>query len=329
MLGGPRRITVFLLSAVLTLAVGLIAPQAVGAPSVPSAPVLPGDHDGTIVVDGIERHFILHVPIGYDGHRPLPLVYVLHGFSATAGGMVGITRMSDKADQEGFFVVYPQGTTVGPDSEYSKCGCPDDPAAWNTGTNPEFDLHADDVGFIRQLTEHLEQRLRVDPRRVYATGLSSGGGMSHRLGVDLPDLLAAVAPVAGSIGLRADENAPYLRIPDATGSIPVMIFHGQADTHVLYGGGPAPEGPGLDALPVRDAVRFWTDANRCQGPVRTETSSNGNVIVENHEGCFANADVVLVTSVNGIHAWPTAQGPSEISATQTMWEFFSQHALTA
>jgi poly(3-hydroxybutyrate) depolymerase len=115
-----------------------------------SAPDLPPNHYlETISVGGTVRHYILYVPPSYDGHKKLPLVLVLHGFSGTAASMIGTTRFSEKAEAEGFFVAYLQGMTVGPASPFYTCGCPSDPAAWNTGTNPEFDLTADDVAFVR------------------------------------------------------------------------------------------------------------------------------------------------------------------------------------
>jgi polyhydroxybutyrate depolymerase len=298
-----------------------------------ASPDLPPNHSlETIPVGGTPRHYILYVPPSYDGHKKLPLVLVLHGFSGTAASMIGTTRFSEKAEAEGFFVAYLQGMTVGPASPFYSCGCPSDPAAWNTGTNPEFDLTADDVAFVRELVLQLEANLRVDDRRVYAAGFSSGAGMSHRLGAELPNLLAGIAVVSGAIGLRPEANepdGPYLMIPDATGSIPVIIFHGIADTHVLYYGGKATEGSDLlDAKPVADAVNYWIEANRCQGKSETVTSAAGNVITTSYDGCFANSDVVLNTIVNGEHAWPN-ETLNGISGTDAAWEFFSKHSLIA
>jgi polyhydroxybutyrate depolymerase len=319
------------IAAAVLLATGALWPvrrtSAAGASDIP-----PGDYLQTISVGGTLRRYILHVPLAYDGQKKLPLVLVLHGFSGTAASMIGTTRFSEKAEAEGLFVAYLQGMTVGPASPFYTCGCPSDPAAWNTGTNPEFDLTADDVAFVRELVLQLEANLRVDDRRVYAAGFSSGAGMSYRLGAELPNLLAGIAVVSGAIGLRPEANepdGPFLYIPDATGSIPVIIFHGIADTHVLYYGGKATEGSDLlDAKPVADAVNYWTEANRCQGKSLTVTSAAGNVITTSYDGCFANSDVVLNTIVNGEHAWPN-ETLNGISATDAAWEFFSKHSLTA
>ena len=301
--------------------------SAAGASDIP-----PGDYLQTISVGGTLRRYILHVPLAYDGHKKLPLVLVLHGFSSTAASMIGTTRFSEKAEAEGFFVAYLQGMTVGPASPFYTCGCPSDPAAWNTGTNPEFDLTADDVAFVRELILQLEANLRMDDRRVYAAGFSSGAGMTYRLGAELPDLLAGIAVVSGAIGLRPEANepdGPFLMIPDATGSIPVIIFHGLADTHVLYCGGKASEGSDkLDARSVADAVNYWTKANQCQGDSKIITSPGGNVVTASYDDCFANSNVVLNSIINGVHAWPNA-ATNEISATDAAWEFFSKHSLTA
>jgi len=52
-------------------------------------------------------------------------------------------------------------------------------------------LHSDDVGFVRQLLAALERDYRIDPRRVYATGLSRGGFFALRLAADPPERFAA------------------------------------------------------------------------------------------------------------------------------------------
>jgi len=298
-----------------------------------ATPELPPNHYlETIPVGHTIRHYILYVPPSYDGHKKLPLVLVLHGFSGTAASMIGTTRFSEKAEAEGFFVAYLQGMTVGPASPFYSCGCPSDPAAWNTGTNPEFDLTVDDVAFVRELILKLEANLRMDDRRVYAAGFSSGAAMTHRLGAELPDLLAGIAVVSGAIGARPEANepdGPFLYIPNAAGSIPVIIFHGLADTHVLYCGGKASEGSDkLDVRSVADAVNYWTKANRCEGESQIATSPGGNVVTASYDDCFANSNVVLKSVINGVHAWPNAV-TNEISATDAAWEFFSKHSLTA
>src|SRR5262245_2466422 len=162
----------------------------------------PGDYPQVVSIGGTVRQYILHVPQGYDGTTSLPLVFVLHGFGGSAGSMVKLTGMDAKADLEHFFVAYLQGT-VGPG------GGP----GWNSGITPETGITVDDVAFVRDLLEQLEGQLSVDAKRVYAAGFSNGAFMCHRLGAELPDILAGVAMVEGTIGISQDQGTTYNMIP--------------------------------------------------------------------------------------------------------------------
>jgi polyhydroxybutyrate depolymerase len=284
----------------------------------------PGTHPQTIWSDGTQRNYLLHVPAGYDGHKPLPLVFVLHGFGGNAQGMEASTGMSLKADTEGFFVAYLNGTPCVPGDP------PDhDPActgqlAWNSGLTPRLGITVDDVRFVREVLRRLQDELRVDVRRVYAAGLSNGAFMCHRLGADLPDLLAGVAIVEGTIGIR-DLDGDFRTIPAPVGSIPVAIIHGIEDPSVLYYGGPGGPQGFLDVKPVADAVDFWTAANRCNGG--PDTQASGEVVTTTYSGCFANSDVVLFTLTDGKHKWPTIEDPGVVGS-DLIWEFFSRHPRT-
>jgi polyhydroxybutyrate depolymerase len=279
----------------------------------------PGTYNQKIMSGGTVRAYILHVPPGYDGSQALPLVFVLHGFGGNAASMVKLTGFSEKADTENFFVAYLNGTEV-QTSIQDISG-----QAWNSGLTPELNMTVDDVAFVRDLAGRLEGQLRVDSQRVYAAGFSNGAFMSHRLGADLPDLLAAVAVVEGTIGL-AQPGEPYAEIPKPSGPMPVIIVHGKKDTHVLYDGGQASAGLGkLNSESVAAAIKFWTTADGCTGTPQTTTSSNGNILTEDYTGCSAGTEVLLYTVVNGQHEWPTADGHTGFSATDAIWDFFSKH----
>src|SRR5229473_2444469 len=116
----------------------------------------PGDSRQTIQWDGLERTYLLHIPTGYDGAKPLPLVFVLHGAGGNGKGMENLTDFSAKADAEKFIVVYPNGTG--------------NPQIWATGMSPHPYSTADDVGFIRALLNKLEHDLSVDHKRVFCCG---------------------------------------------------------------------------------------------------------------------------------------------------------------
>ncbi|HET8647376.1 MAG TPA: PHB depolymerase family esterase, partial [Vicinamibacteria bacterium] len=160
----------------------LLAAAAVSA--APPPPLPPGNYSQTIRSGDLDRHAIFHVPLGYDGRRPLPLVFVLHGFGGTAASMVNSTGLNAKADAEGFFVAYLDGMPCVP---LPGSPCDGSQQGWNNGLTAGAGITADDVGFVRDALRHFQARVRVDIRRVYAAGLSNGAMMCHRLAAELSD----------------------------------------------------------------------------------------------------------------------------------------------
>ena len=280
--------------------------------------IQPGDYEGSIAAGGRIRNYLLHIPPAYDGQTAAPLVIVMHGGGGNAASMMEVTGMSAKADEAGFIVVYPNGT--GPISDEKLL-------TWNTGNCCGYALenNVDDVGFIRALIEKLERELAIDKAGIYATGMSNGGMMSYRLGCELSDKLAAIAPVAGAMAVPEVEPVS---------PVAVIIFHGTADEHVLYEGG-APKKtidshPRVDK-PVSYAVDFWVDFNDCSEEAVKETK--GNIVKETYRGGRDGTEVVLYTIIGGKHAWPGGKTgwvggdipTREISATDLMWDFFKSH----
>jgi polyhydroxybutyrate depolymerase len=279
-----------------------------------------GNPEASLVVGGRKRTYLMHLPKGDDGKTPLPLVVVFHGGGGNAQNAVRMTGMDEKADEERFIAVYPNGTgpTEGAFLTWN---------AWNC-CGPALDDRVDDVAFVRALVEKLQREHNVDQKRIYATGLSNGGMMTHRVGCELSDVFAAIAPVAGA--LNTDECRP-------DHPVSVVIFHGTADNHVRYEGGEPLETvdrrhPRVDR-PVSYAVASWVKHDRCQTePVH---SKEGHVIHDVHADGTDGAAVELYAVEGQGHAWPggkkgRAHGnvdapTSEISATDRMWEFFARH----
>jgi polyhydroxybutyrate depolymerase len=277
------------------------------------------DERKTLTHDGRERSYIVHLPPQYDGRTPMPVVINLHGGGGSGALAARMTGMSAKADAEGFIVVYPNGT--GPLTR-------DVLLTWNAGKNCcgyAFRNHVDDVGFIRAMIGELKKDYAVDADRVWATGMSNGAMMSHRLGIELSDLIAGIAPVAGA--LDCEPKAPAR-------AVSVLIIHGKADRHVRFEGG-APEVK-ADRLPrvdrsVRFAVEFWVKHNGCSTTPKVRTG--GKVSRQEYTGGRDGTAVVLVAIEDEGHTWPggvkfrrRADEPTrEISATDAIWEFFKTH----
>ncbi|MEM2941111.1 MAG: PHB depolymerase family esterase [Thermoproteota archaeon] len=264
----------------------------------------PGSHSLSIEVDGQSRHYLIHIPPSYDGKTPLPLVVALHGYGGNSRNMETTTLFSLKADEEGFIVVYPQG--ISSDSSWNAGFCCGQAALTNM----------DDVEFIRRIVEKTQNDLKIDSKRIYATGLSNGGMMSHRLGAELSEIFAAIAVVAGSIG-KTPEGSLIIEVPSE--AVSVIIFHGVQDQVVPYYGGAFSYEYMFSS--VDESVSFWVQANHCLNTPWVETSSNGNIIKNTYTGGINGTEVVLYTIMNGAHSWSF----SGISTTSLIWEFFENH----
>ncbi|MBM3128100.1 MAG: polyhydroxybutyrate depolymerase [Chloroflexi bacterium] len=313
-----RFALVWILLALFNIGCARTTPSIATPTTTPSAPRVfkSGDYDQSLVFAGRTRTYTVHLPRGIGDELALPLVIVLHGGGGNSANAARMTGFSALADKEQFIVVYPDGT-----------GRLDDKLlTWNSGNccGYALDRKIDDVGFIRALIETLQRDYPIDARRIYATGMSNGGMMSYRIGCELSDKIAAIAPVAGALNVECKPSAP----------IAVIAFHGTNDQHVLYDGGKpkiqADPHPREDQ-PVAYAMNFWAQHNRCATtPARAE---RGNVTRDTYANCAYDTGVELYTIKDGGHAWPSGQRGSprgdmptrEISATNVMWEFFKRH----
>lgn len=253
------------------------------------------------------------------------MVMFFHGGGGNGTQAANSYQLNPIADREGFFAVYPDGTAAVP-----ALGV----LTWNSGycCAYAYDNRVDDVGFVRALVANLRSTYPVDPDRIYATGFSNGAMLSHRLGAELSDIFAAVAPVSGSVGGTA--GGVSYTIPQPARSVPILIMHGRLDQNIPYAGGIGAESQIVNRADksVADAVAFWTANNRCSAtPI---SSRSGNVAIDSYTRCNNEADVTLYTIDNGKHAWAggrlpvvlTGDVPSyELSASELVWGFFEAH----
>jgi polyhydroxybutyrate depolymerase len=286
--------------------------QALPGADEPPDPVRTLDHGGQ------ERRYILHRPDGLVvAEAGVPLVLVLHGFAQTAQGMMGFSGMNATADREGFVVAYPEGT--GPLLMRN----------WNEGSDWKT---ADDVGFIGRVIDDVGSVVKVDPDRVYATGMSNGGMMCYRLASELSDRIAAIAPVSGTKMTKATILA---RRP-----VSVLHLHGTEDRLVPYGGPSARGARMLEFASVEASVRAWAEFDGCPDeprvePVADRDPNDGTTVKRilygpGREG----AEVILYRIEGGGHTWPGgSQNPGFLGRTThdiddangTIWRFFARH----
>jgi polyhydroxybutyrate depolymerase len=302
-------------------------PDALQVTGVPSAdePLAFMDFTASLGPDGDQRDVILHFAPQYDGTNQLPLIIVLHGGGGSGEQVQRQSGMDQYADEYGFVVAYPNGSGRLEDAILT----------WNSGHCCGYALShlIDDVGFLSNLIDTLIDQYAIDPGRVYLSGLSNGAMMSYRAGAELSGKVAGIAPIAGTLGGQIGGTGPVI-VPGAPSEpVSVIAFHGMQDSHVLYAGGIGEDqiDAGRADLPVSASIDFWVSANHCDPSAQTETQANGNIIVDTYSGCDAGVEVVLVTIVDGLHAWPGGrralldEPTQDISANQLMLEFFLAH----
>jgi polyhydroxybutyrate depolymerase len=273
-------------------------------------PLAPGDSTIMIDHDGISREYTLHVPPGYDGTQRVPLLLNFHGFTSNMAQQIAFSGMNPAADARGFIVAYPNGLANPGGTSQS----------WNAGTCCAFgDTMRDDLGFARAVVTDISSKACIDPKRVYSTGMSNGGFMSHYLACKATDMFAAIGPVAGVLGIPDAECQP-------SRPIPVIHFHGTMDTLVPYNGG----GTGGAGVPAMFAE--WGARNGCTGnPVQTFT--NGAAHCDTYETCNAGVKVTLCTIDGMGHCWPGQSfcpfgtGSTDIVANEAMLDVFEQYTL--
>lgn len=280
----------------------------------------------TIEAGGRTRTYRLHIPPALV--RPAPVLLAFHGGGGNSRFMEREGGFDALSDREGFLVAYPDGVE----------------GNWNDGREvPGSKAHrerVDDVGFVRALIDQVSRAHPVDPRRVFATGISNGGFFSHYLAANLSDRIAAIAAVAGGI---AD---PFPGTFHPAHPVSVLIVHGVEDPLVPYAGGEvrvlgSRRGRGL---PAEEAARQWAAADGCRATPSEERlpdrdpSDGCRVVRRAWTGGRGGTAVVLLRIEGGGHTWPSGiqyLPPSLVGrvcrdvGAADLWEFLKAHPKAA
>jgi polyhydroxybutyrate depolymerase len=268
------------------------------------------------------RAYLLHVPASF---RPdtSGLVIALHGSGESGTMFRSRTQLSDKADQAGFAVAYPYALLS--------------PAAgitvWNELFNNSFGGNPpDDVGFLRELIKALQAQLRPDPKRIYVTGFSNGGFMTHRAGIQLSGFVAAIAVAEGSVA----SPGSIQNVPSPLRPVSVLMLHGDSDTAVAYC-------DGQTYSSQEESFNYWSAANRCSTTEPAAPLCNAQSITSVAEkdatGCARDTEVKFYKLLGGQHDWytspmsapgsspfnPTFDAKSGVTTNDIVWNFFASH----
>ena len=270
---------------------------------------------GTIRAGGLVREYRLYVPAIYNTTtHAVPLLLNLHGYGSNNLQQEAYGDFRSLADTANFLIVHPNGVFDATNNRN-----------WNTfgprGTG------IDDVAFLAALIDTLASRYRLDPQRIYSTGMSNGGFMSYELACQLGNRIAAIASVTGSMTAG--------RLADCTGGrpVPVLEIHGTADNTVPYTGGTA-----LQFVAIPTLLSSWVQRNGCN-PTPTVTAVPD---LSTADGCTAersvwaggrNGSVVEhFRIIGGGHTWPGAAfvigvTNQDISASREAWRFLRRYRL--
>lgn len=295
-----------------------LRPDPMEQPSL-SGQLLPGE----MRYEGHRRQWLSYVPASKP-YAP-PLLLVLHGSLGDGVQMREASRYGFDliADREGIVVVYPDGY----EQHWNDCRASADYAA-----NTE---QIDDVGFLKALVRRMIDEHGIDPERVYVTGISNGGHMAFRLGMEAPELVAGIAAVAANLPVFKNIDCSLSEQPVAT-----MIMNGTEDPINPYEGGivtllgDSSRGEVQSAL---DSASYWAQRAGYQGAgtlkeVPRRKAYDYTAVERRDWWAPGKAPVSLVTIINGGHTLPhpdlnlprvLGRTSHQMDGPEVIWQFFS------
>jgi len=259
--------------------------------------------------DGLSREYYLYIPDSLVAVAPL--LFVFHGYSGSANGIMNYSDLNQIADENGFVVCYPQGLID--DWDY---------AFWNVGYDWHVDETVDDVGFSTSLAQYLQTEYNLSAQNTFSTGMSNGGDMSYLLACQASDVFKAVAPVAGCMMTWLYNSCAPLN------PIPVFEIHGTDDDVTWWDGADENDNDGYGPWESVDTTfNFWTQLNNCNEFIidtlpDIDMSDGSYVVSHKNTNGLNNNEVWLYEVVNGGHDWPGVWGNMDISTSEEIWNFF-------
>lgn len=289
---------------------------------------LPIDRTQTVLHEGTQRTYHIHLPPDFNKNTPAPLVLALHGGGGTGAGFNEMTTdgtFTASSDKRGMVVVFPEGI------ENHWCDGRSEIVREGTPCN--------DVGFISTIIDTMVMNYGIDPARVYSTGISNGGFMSFRLAMDLSEKITAVAPVAAQIAVAIKGKTPLLPVS-------LMLINGTKDPLVPFNGGTVRlfrfgRSRG-EVLSTAASIEQFRRSNGCgaipeKGKLEDRDPDDGTTVeVERYSGGKKGSEVVLVKVNGGGHTWPGGKkylGPAlvgrvcrDFNASEMILDFFLRHS---
>ena len=262
------------------------------------------------------RSYRVYVPSGY--HAGVPLFMVLHGCTQTADQIEAASRFSELAEKRTFVVAYPQQ-----DSSANPIGC------WNWFQNTDQMRNGDETSLLAGIAQATIAEWSLDPARVFVAGGSAGGAMAGNLGATYPDVFRAIAILSGCEfgGYPCGQNGgpdpmqqgqrAFTAMGSYARAVPVIIFHGDADTI---------------AYPINgdQVTEQWLATDAAAGAKLSLLSHHDGQVAGGRSYSVDDYGAIQHWVVHGMgHAWPGgASGqaftdPGGPDATQIIYDFCS------
>jgi polyhydroxybutyrate depolymerase len=260
-----------------------------------------------------DRPYGLQVPAGYDGQSPVPLVLLLHGYTASGTKQAKYFGLPALADKEGFLLAYPDGTRDRLGNRF-----------WNAtdACCDFFHSGVDDVAYLDAVIDDIAARYPVDPARVFVVGHSNGAFMAHRYACDRAARVAAIVTLAGM--QWKDQSHCQAGSP-----VSVLHVHGRNDETIKYDGGYTPAAAYPGAV---ETVGDWAAADGCSGDLAAtgrrldldRTVVGDETAEQAFSGCPGGVGIGLWTIEGGGHVPAFNEHWAE-----SIWSFMASHPKVA
>jgi polyhydroxybutyrate depolymerase len=272
-----------------------------------------------LTVGGLTRTYYLFTPSSYSASRPMPVVLGFHGGGSLPQRLALVTEFNTSAEQENFIVAYPTGIDQN----------------WSDGRESKTLPNADDVAFTAAVISDLQITRNIDSQRIYATGYSNGGILTHRLACELSDKIAAFATVAANIA------TPIANTCQPGRPVPVLTINSPSDLIMPWTGGTLVKAGGGSIVSVPNMLTLWRNINGAnsqqslQPPGNNAINDGTSVSITRYTGTADRSEVIFVRIDGAGHTWPQGvQQPSRLgktsqnlSATEYIWDFFKNQKL--